>query len=80
MENTIFLPTLSHFQNGNDFLGSFGTLRFAADKAVDGVIPVSSWYGPLCREKSQIAQTKSFPETEEGLAQLRDWLLAQVQD
>lgn len=75
MENPITLPTLSHFQNGNGFLGSFETVRFAIEPPKEGEITVSIWRGKLCRELSEMEETKPFPETDEGIEDLKNWLL-----
>ena len=32
------------------------------------------WHGPLCYEKSEIEQEKTFPMSEEGRARMLAWL------
>jgi hypothetical protein len=36
------------------------------------------WHGPLCYEKSQMEKEATFPMTEEGRADLKAWLEANV--
>ena len=82
----LFLPTLHSFANNNVFTGSSGSLRFKAspvlafqeNKEVDfasSTIKVEFWHGLFCYEKSQMEGEQSFPLSEEGLQQMRAWLL-----
>ena len=84
----LFLPTLHSFANNNVFTGSFGPLRFKAtpvlnflpNKEVDhenSTIYVEYWHGLFCYEKSEMEGEESFPLTEEGLQQMRAFLLQQ---
>ena len=84
----LFLPTLHSFANSNVFTGSFGPLRFKAtpvlnflpNKEVDhenSTIKVEYWHGLFCYEKSEMEGEESFPLTEEGLQQMRAFLLQQ---
>ena len=81
-----FLPTLHSFANNNVFTGSFGPLRFKAtpvlnflpNKEVDhenSTIKVEYWHGLFCYEKCEMEGEESFPLTEEGLQQMRAFLL-----
>ena len=81
----IFIPTLHTFENNNIFTGSCGALRFriapdvkmATPKEVDmdaSSINVEYWYGEMCYELSRIEETRSFPMSEEGRAELKSWL------
>ena len=36
------------------------------------------WHGPFCYEKSQMEGSATFPMTEEGRAQLKDWLESNI--
>ena len=87
----IYIPRLHSFAMDNSFSGSFGDLRFMITptvvkcennpKEVDMVqssILVEFWHGPLCREKSQIEGTQTFPMSEEGRARLLAWLESNV--
>ena len=85
MNETIFLPVLHHFENGNVFTGSSGRLRYkitpkvvmANAKEVDlsaSSIKAEYWHGLLCYELSDIEGEKSFPMSPEGREALKDWL------
>ena len=83
--NEIFIPTLHTFAMGNTFTGSCGQLRFRivpqvvkkTPKEVDmehSSIGVEIWHGQFSYENSTIEDTKEFPMSKTGLAQLRQWL------
>lgn len=85
----IYIPTLHTFAMKNLFTGSCGSLRFkitpnvvmATAKEVDfaaSSIKAELWHGILCYEKSQIELTEEFPLSEEGRAQMKAWLEANV--
>ena len=38
---------------------------------------VQMWEGPLCRTLAQLEEPVQFPISEEGIEQVRTWLLAQ---
>ncbi len=76
MEQEIFLPTLSSMEHGNLWTGSRKNARWRIVPA-DGVMNVEVWPGPLCYECSQVADTAQFPVSEEGINQLRSWLMLQ---
>ena len=81
----VFLPTLHWFAMTNPFSGSCGEFRFMAKpdvvmataKEVDfeaSSIKCEFWHGPFCYEKSEIEGERTFPMTEEGRAQMKQWL------
>ena len=85
----IFIPTLHSFAMKNPFTGSEGLFRFkitpdvvmATPKEVDfeaSSLKAEFWHGPFCYEMSQIEEEKCFPLTEEGRAEMKTWLEANV--
>lgn len=79
--DALFTPTLSHWQLGNCWSGSIGRASYYITPRTreegDEKIPelfVEVWTGPICYELSQAEITRTFPVSEEGLAQLHDWL------
>ena len=81
----IFIPTLHTFAMNNIFTGSLGLLRFraapevvmATPKEVDfekSSIHVEYWHGLYCYEKSTMEGEKTFPMTEEGRLEMKQWL------
>ena len=81
----VYLPTLHWFAMGNLFTGSSGMLRFRAKpnvvmataKEVDfeqSTIVAEYWHGPFCYEKSTVEESRSFPMSEEGRLQMKQWL------
>ena len=86
--NDILIPTLLFWENGNTFYGSKGLARFfirpvqPEDPQPDDVprLEVELWRGPLTKELSEILTTASFPLSEEGLAQVSQWLEERAQE
>ena len=76
MEAELFLPTLSSMEYGNVWTGSRGARRFRIVPQ-DGTMTAQVWTGPLCYELSQVEAQAAFPISQEGLDQLRGWLLEQ---
>ena len=74
MEHELFLPTLSSMEYGNIWTGSRNNTRFRIEPK-DGVMTVQVWSGPLCYECSQVSHTAQYPISEEGIEQLRTWLM-----
>jgi len=85
----IFLPTLHTFAMGNLFTGSWGSLRFRAEpqvvmlnaKEVDmdaSSIRVEFWHGPLCYEKSQMEGEATFPMSDEGRLEMKQFLESKI--
>ena len=80
MEEAIFLPVLSHFENENFWTASGGRMRYRVDPVKgDEENPPSLtaqvWEGPWSLRDSRVEETQEFPLTEEGLEALRAWLL-----
>ena len=76
MEEELFLPVLSHFENGNFWTASGGALRYRvdADTGENPHLSAQVWEGPWSLRDSRVEEEKDFPFTEEGLAELRVWL------
>lgn len=85
----IFIPTLHTFAMKNPFTGSCGIFRFkitpnvvmSTPKEVDfaqSSIKAEFWHGLFCYEKSEIEAQREFPMTEEGRADMKAWLEANV--
>ena len=77
--DSLFIPTLSHWQLGNFWSGSFGRASYHAtpQKGEEGGgerLFVEAWTGPVCYELSRAERTACFPVSEEGLAAMRAWL------
>ena len=81
----IFIPTLHTFAMENPFTGSCGLFRFrivpnvvkATSKEVDfsaSTMTAEFWHGPFCYEKSTVEESRDFPLTEEGRAEMKAWL------
>ena len=85
----VFLPTLHWFAMNNLFTGSCGEFRFraapnvimATAKEVDfeaSSIHCEFWHGPFCYEKSEREAERTFPMSEEGRTQMKNWLEANI--
>lgn len=85
----LFIPTLHTFAMKNTFTGSLGLFRFRAVPKVEMKTPkevdfeassivVEYWHGLFCYEKSQMEGQAEFPLSEQGRADLIDWLMAHV--
>ena len=81
----IYLPTLHTFAMDNSFTGSCGMLRFritpnvvkATQKEVDfaqSSMQAELWHGLFCYEKSTVEAVKSFPMSEDGRLEMKQWL------
>lgn len=74
----MFLPVISHFQNGNPWLASLGRLRFrilpATPEDGEATLTVEVWEGPWAYEFSTVEDAKTFLLSEEGLAAIPAWL------
>lgn len=77
--DTIQLPTLGYFKNGNGYLGSAGLLRFQIEKPREGRARVVLWQGPFSRPYAQEFGQESFDIDEPGLAALADYLTRQAE-
>lgn len=86
----LYLPTLHSFAMNNIFTGSLGLLRFRIvptiamnGKEVDtenSSMTAMYWHGIFCFEKSEMEGQCVFPLTEEGRAEMKAWLEAQISD
>ena len=75
MNENLFLPTLSHWEYGNEWSGERGNARFFIQPA-EGQMTVEMWPGPMSREFVEPQLTASFPISEEGIQAMKQWLLA----
>ena len=81
--NTIHIPTMLFWENGNSWYGSQGRARFfikpeTPEGADQPQLSVQFWRGPLAMNLSEITATASFPVTQGGLAQAAAWLEEQA--
>ena len=85
----LFIPTLHTFAMNNIFTGSVGPFRFrarpdvvmATPKEVDfekSSIFVQYWHGPFCYEKSEMEGEQTFPMSEEGRLEMKQWLESHI--
>ena len=79
MEQELFLPVLSHFENGNFWTASGGRMRYRVDPVKEEDVwtglKAQVWEGPWSLADSTVEETLAFPLTEEGLEELRAWAL-----
>ena len=68
----LYLPVLSHFQNGNAWTASDGRLRCRIVPG-EGGLTAEAWEGPWAYEFSRVEDTSRFPMDETGLEALRAW-------
>ena len=69
----LYLPVLSHFQNGNFWTGSERRLRYRIVPE-DGQLAAEAWEGPWSYALSQVEDRQTFPRDQEGLDQLASWI------
>ena len=69
----LYLPVLSHFQNGNVWTGSDGRLRYRITPGEEG-LTAEAWEGPWACELSRVEEVTRFPLDEEGLRALAQWV------
>ena len=73
----------------NVFTGSDGLFRFRikpnivkkTPKEVDmeaSSITAEFWHGEYCYEKSEMEDSQTFPMTEEGRAEMKNWLQSHI--
>ena len=76
MDEELFLPVLSHFENGNFWTASGGALRYKVvpDTGESPRLTAEVWEGPWRYQDSTVEETQEFPLSEEGLEELRGWL------
>ena len=73
----LFLPVLSHFENGNFWTASAGALCCRVDPVKEDAwtaLEAQVWEGPWSLADSRVEETRRFPLTGEGLEELRAWL------
>ena len=85
----LYIPTLHTFEMDNIFTGSQGAFRFRiqpnvikkTQKEVDlenSSITAEFWHGPFCYELSDMEGKESFPMSEEGRLQMKQWLQSNI--
>ena len=88
-DDIIFLPVLHYFAMDNIFTGSNGAFRFRAIPTVimatpkevnmeESSITCECWHGQFCYEKSEMEDKKVFAMSEEGRAEMRQWLISHI--
>lgn len=73
----LYLPVLSHFQNGNVWTASIGRLHFKVTPSEETLL-AEIWEGPWSYALSAVEETCSFPLEEGGIEDLRVWLNGQA--
>ena len=68
----MFLPVLSHFQNGNFWTASAGRMNYRVTPSEDK-LTAEVWEGPWCYQLSRVEEKTEFPMDEEGLKAITDW-------
>ena len=68
----LYLPVLSHFQNGNFWTASDGRMRYRVDPEEDN-LAAQVWEGPWGYEFSTVEEKRYFPLSEEGLKEIAGW-------
>ena len=78
MEQELFLPVLSHFENGNFWTASGGRMRYRVDPVKEEdvwtTLKAQVWEGPFGYALSEVEETASFPLSGPGLEELRAWV------
>ena len=77
MDEELFLPVLSHFENGNFWTASGGRMRYRVDPDTGEALHLTAkvWEGPWSMADSPVEETAQFPLSEAGLEELRAWAL-----
>ena len=82
----IYLPNLHSFAMDNIFTGSLGNFRFRIVPQVvkpkgskeilfeESSMLAQFWHGPFCFEKSEMEGEKTFPLSDEGRLEMKQWL------
>jgi len=78
MADQMYLPTLSHWEYGNEWSGERGQARFLILPA-EGQMNVEMWRGPMSREFAQVQFTAQFPISDAGIEDMRSWLVEQAE-
>ena len=73
----LFLPVLSHFENGNFWTASGGRMRYRVDPepGEEPQLAARVWEGPWSLADSPVEEEVRFPLSEAGLEELRAWAL-----
>ena len=71
----LYLPVLSHFQNGNLWTGSDRRLRYRIVPEEDQLV-AEAWEGPWSYSFSQVEDRQTFPMDSSGLEALAQWIRA----
>ena len=74
----MWLPTLSHFTNGNGWSGSEHIMRFEILSPADDKITAVVWQDPFTRKYAEELGRAEFALSEEGIEAMRTWLLEQA--
>ena len=74
MEQELFLPTLMHWQYGNNWCGS-PTRASSSRPPTHAQLTAQLRTAPAIPENAESLYTAQFPISDEGLEQLRTWLL-----
>jgi len=77
MTQELFLPTLAHWTYGNNWNGSAGKVRFFVTTSAETML-AEVWDEDVCRELAQIKESAEFPVTEEGIEEMRRWIVEQI--
>lgn len=78
MTELMWLPTLSHFTNGNGWSGSARVLRFQIEPPADGKLTAVVWQDPFTRKYAEELLRAEFELSDEGIEAMRIWLLEQA--
>ena len=80
--NSIEIPTLLFWENGNSWYGSLGNARFfLKPETLEGQgsqLSAQLWRGPLAMDQSESLAPAAVSVSEEGLAQAAAWLEGQA--
>lgn len=81
MEEKIWLPVYSHFQNENGWTGSFGVMEYEISPPTEEqTLKVALWYGPFSRPYAEVMEERIIPFTQEHLEELKGWLVDRGQE
>ena len=89
MQPDVFIPTLHTFAMNNIFTGSWGEMRFRVEPSITMLNPkevdmenssmtAEYWHGPYCYEMSEMEGKETFPMSEEGRTNMKNWLDSHV--
>lgn len=75
----LFLPVLAQFEEDNLWTASVDRFRYKVVPDVENrALNCEGWEGPWAYEFSQVERRETFPLSEEGLEQLRSWVVRQA--